>query len=80
MPFGKTLLKSLWHRSSPDDGSRNTINVGSVYYFDFDQTQLQSRHIGEFPIFPKPIIFFKIPNKLTTQYSCLQNDSRLCKS
>ena len=44
MPFSSTPLKVLYHRTSQDSGSKNTINVGAVYLSDFEKKGLESSH------------------------------------
>lgn len=44
MPFSSTPLKPFYHRTIEDEGSKNTINVGTVYMFEFDQDELRSGH------------------------------------
>lgn len=43
-PFTNSFLRYFFDRSDSDNGSKNTINVGSVYYQDFAEKGLQSSH------------------------------------
>lgn len=43
-PFTRSFLRYFFDRSDSDSGSKNTINVGSVYYSDFKEKGLESQH------------------------------------
>jgi hypothetical protein len=47
-PFTRTPLKILFDRSDEDNGSKNTINVGTVYYKEFREKGMESHHTANY--------------------------------
>jgi acyl-homoserine lactone acylase PvdQ len=43
-PFTRSLFRYFFDRRDSDSGSKNTINVGSVYYSQFKEKGLESSH------------------------------------
>ena len=44
VPFTKTFLRIFFDKSDFDNGSKNTLNVGSVFYSDFERSGLNTKH------------------------------------
>lgn len=47
-PFTKTILSIFFDKSDKDSGSKHTINVGSVYYPQFQANGLESQHVPNY--------------------------------
>ena len=43
-PFSNTFLRIFFNRNDIDDGSKNTLNVGTIYYSEFEARGLESQH------------------------------------
>ena len=43
-PFSNTFLRIFFNRDDYDEGSKNTLNVGSIYYYNFESNGLESKH------------------------------------
>lgn len=47
-PFSNTFLRVFFNRNDIDDGSKNTLNVGTIYYSEFDAKGLESQHTAAY--------------------------------
>jgi penicillin amidase len=70
-PFTRSFLRYFFDRSDSDSGSKNTINVGSVYYSDFKEKGLESQHTPNY----RMIVDFgnNANNQFSIETGCSEN-------